>query len=1121
MNATPVLEQAPAPPNTDYLVAPRGLGDLFTSQTFTISEEELGERTRVSITQDDAWSGLTKQMIHASCAFFAQEVLTGPPEFPYNGRFIIGPHHDEWDDLILDHNRLMVEAARDHGKCSRGDALILTPGGDRIRIDEWRGGDLWSYDPNAQALVRSYAPPSRPNGVKLVLRVRTISGREVVVTENHPLRTLDGWCWADKLQVGQRIGVTSGQGVTAPVVSWECISSIESLGLDETWSIHVPGLENYVANDIINHNTFFFDFAYPLWKIVTTPGGQGFIFSNTQDQAVRILADIKQELEHNPRLRYLVPSRKAGGRWSSTSIQCTNGHRIYARGFGTKVRGAHPNWIVVDDGLNDETMYSELVRKKQIEYFYSAITNMIVPSGQIIVVGCVPEDTWVATESGLVQIGALNPGSREPKALHDLSLGVLGKNGFQKTSKFFVNGECPTKRVTLEGMFRLGGSHRHPLWVMGEDGVADWVRSDDIRVGDYAAVNVGMDVWGGPVPVPKPIGNRPRNEFTFPTEVNADLAYLIGLWTAEGSFEATGRVSISNTDPEIQEWLGTYPFGMRFESHQDGHTLRCRAKTFLDVLEGLGGKLGTAPTKVIPSAIMAAPKALVIEFLRGLFDLSANVEGDNQQVTFETESEDLARNIQMLLLNLGMIAYLSRSISKSGKRLSTGGKYPLWMVCLSGRDAYRYMSRVGFRLSRKQSMIQGMDPDSEVGFRGIPHQQNACVSRIREHLKHDHLAWLRVTDIEDRNAFTVDFVIEGDHSFVTNGIVSHNTPFHGADLYADLSKNPEYEFSRYAAITPEGKALWPGRYSLKTLLRKKSEIGPIRFTREFLCEPISDDMSLFPSYLFVGETVEQFTLTLGMPKAFWDEMGVTIFIGVDFALSSSVQADYTVIWVMGLDSYGNRWIIDIVRGKGMPYQMQLSKINELGKKYEAALVYLEANQAQRIFGDELIRTTDLPIKLFTTGVEKNALDKGVPSLRVLLENRKFRIPRGDARSIELTNLWREEMNNFTFTEGKLQSVGSHDDTVMAAWICDQAIRAGGFSFDFGDEEEDGDSDAFDKMMAEMTDEPEKVKRKPTDVDADGVIGPASGNLIDDDDDDPLSVRAMSALMPGGIVGEWF
>ena len=210
-------------------------------------------------------------------------------------------------------------------------------------------------------------------------------------------------------------------------------------------------------------------------------------------------------------------------------------------------------------------------------------------------------------------------------------------------------------------------------------------------------------------------------------------------------------------------------------------------------------------------------------------------------------------------------------------------------------------------------------------------------------------------------------------------------------------------------------------------------------------------------------------MCLGQSKEFWDSLGVSAFMGVDFAMSTTVSADYTVIWTMGTDKLGNRWLMDVQREKGLGFQDQLSLILGTARKYDPGLIFLEANQMQRIFGDELIRTTDLPIKQFvTTAVNKNALDKGVPSLRVLLENKKFRIPRGDARSVEITDEWINEMRSFTWADGKLQSVGTHDDTVMACWICDQAIRQGAFGYSFGaDDDDDIDPDA---LMRELTGE---------------------------------------------------
>ncbi len=59
---------------------------------------------------------LEKEMQRRSCLYFATQNLAGPPEEPYNGRFIAGEHHYEWDDLAANAHRACILAPRDHGK---------------------------------------------------------------------------------------------------------------------------------------------------------------------------------------------------------------------------------------------------------------------------------------------------------------------------------------------------------------------------------------------------------------------------------------------------------------------------------------------------------------------------------------------------------------------------------------------------------------------------------------------------------------------------------------------------------------------------------------------------------------------------------------------------------------------------------------------------------------------------------------------------------------------------------------------------------------------------------------------------------------------------------------------
>jgi hypothetical protein len=245
-------------------------------------------------------------------------------------------------------------------------------------------------------------------------------------------------------------------------------------------------------------------------------------------------------------------------------------------------------------------------------------------------------------------------------------------------------------------------------------------------------------------------------------------------------------------------------------------------------------------------------------------------------------------------------------------------------------------------------------------------------------------------------------------------------------------------------------------------------LGEARFAREFLCRPLSDEASLFPSKLFEGGV--RVPYVLGLPASYWEERGMIRYTGVDFALSASAGADWTVIYTVAVDENGVRWLANMRRGKGWGFQRQIDEIKEEYALMRPDVIHAEANQFQRIFSDEVVRTTDIPIrKFFTAGVQpkqpwrkgmtsitlgKHHLDRGVPSLRMSLENKKWRIPRGDAHSIELTDIWIGEMNAMSFQNGQVISVGEHDDTVMASWICDSAVRLGGFRFSFGEDQTD-------------------------------------------------------------------
>ena len=348
-----------------------------------------------------------------------------------------------------------------------------------------------------------------------------------------------------------------------------------------------------------------------------------------------------------------------------------------------------------------------------------------------------------------------------------------------------------------------------------------------------------------------------------------------------------------------------------------------------------------------------------------------------------------------------------------------------------------------------------------------------------------HPQWIVADDVLDDQCLysetvrkrAVEYFFSVPVNMVVPGgwLIVVGTPFHFADLYAKIAETKKYECSVFSALE-DGHALFSQRYSADRLQDKREEIGEIRFAREFLCRPLSDEASLFPSHLFEGDKI-RLPYKLGLPWQYWEERGMQRYTGVDLAFSAEIGADFTVIVTLAVDEQGNRWLANIRRGQGWGYDRQIQEMKEEYALMRSDVFHIEANQAQRILGDAIAAQSIIPVRLFfTAGAQpkkpwtrgmtsivagKHSLDRGVPSMRLELERGKWRIPRGDPYAIEMTDIWMGEFQCISYEDNKVASVGEHDDMVMATWMADTAAKLGhGVSMRFagGDEdleEEDG------------------------------------------------------------------
>jgi len=350
-----------------------------------------------------------------------------------------------------------------------------------------------------------------------------------------------------------------------------------------------------------------------------------------------------------------------------------------------------------------------------------------------------------------------------------------------------------------------------------------------------------------------------------------------------------------------------------------------------------------------------------------------------------------------------------------------------------------------------------------------------------------HPHWIIADDcLDDHSLYSetvrqrsVDFFFSAITNMVVpdGQIVVDGTPLHQTDLYSKIEETGRYFVRNYPARDAKtGEPLFPERYSVAALKDKETEIGPTRFAREFLVQPLTDASSLFPSHLFAGDV--RLPYKVGLPAEYWEKMGAIRYSGVDIAMSSEIGSDYFVIFTLAVDGRGRRWIVDIFRERGLPFQAQKDAIKECYAKYLPEVIHIEANQMQRVWPEEIINETAIPIRsFFTSGVQpkhewkkgmtsvtmnKHHLDRGVPSLRLSLENRLWRIPRGDATSIEKTDTWMGELQCLSLQGGRVVSVGEHDDVAMACWMADTAVRlSGGIAHYWAGDTADAGQDPFD------------------------------------------------------------
>ena len=225
--------------------------------------------------------------------------------------------------------------------------------------------------------------------------------------------------------------------------------------------------------------------------------------------------------------------------------------------------------------------------------------------------------------------------------------------------------------------------------------------------------------------------------------------------------------------------------------------------------------------------------------------------------------------------------------------------------------------------------------------------------------------------------------------------------------------------------------LWPARWDHDALMQRKAEIGSLKFTREYLCIPVSTGTALFTQTYLEDAKNRDAILKLGHRK----DKGYKYYVGVDPAIST--DGDYNVIMVLEVDDEKNKTIVHVDRAKNVQFRENIDKLRLIGKIFEPEVVLYETNTFAKAFTQELRSVSDLNVRDFDTTRRKK--QEIILSLQMNFENAKIHLPYGDNNSRRMTSALIEELSMFSITEsGKFEGVGAHDDLVMALALANAA-----------------------------------------------------------------------------------
>ncbi len=453
-----------------------------------------------------------------------------------------------------------------------------------------------------------------------------------------------------------------------------------------------------------------------------------------------------------------------------------------------------------------------------LRYVYAPVLRVVRQGG------CLHPDTLVHTDRGTLRLRELVDPYRRGWQRHTLS--VATDAGWKASPEGYNHGVAETLKVTLENSLEIQGTPNHKLKVLRPDGRREWVPLEALKPGDWVIQvldqHTGVPVTLAPLaefhPNAKPIRT--------PEVLDEQLAFFLGYLWGDG-FVSGDRIgfAVAEHSPMMAETprLFRQLFGLevsRMQKPEDRSVVFvARSAPLVEWLRRNELLKGKAAELELPRPIRQSTRPVLGAFLRGLFEADGTITAGYPMLS--TASKRLAQDVLVALGGLGIPAKILRYNPLPG-RFSKRDHYRVRVVTAKGLE--RYLERVGVMPGSRLAALHASKPDTRresswpfpharallepvflatvQGRKGAPSGHSGIRKTLSRYIRGERNLtatgyvslredpWARAVlpefdfgeyYVQVRSVqlggriLTLDLSVEENHTYLANGLVSHNT----------------------------------------------------------------------------------------------------------------------------------------------------------------------------------------------------------------------------------------------------------------------------------------------------------------------------------------------------------